>query len=201
MSAEPASAELPRYRCHKEVWALKIGGLDFLTSSLGLRIVPEDKRYAPFDVDAEYVTKHQPRVGGYYVVYKDGYKSFSPAEAFEDGYTLIQQRKPTIDELEAILNSDADRAITILPNGEIRSEPGSGGEKPLTMRENLGGEYGGAVAMGVTHRPSMSLRFVRRMQPLAEPPRAVMILQQLFVPKDWKTHDEEWRDVLVAEGV
>ena len=30
-----------------------------------------------------------PEVGGYYVVHKDGYKSFSPANAFEEGYTRI----------------------------------------------------------------------------------------------------------------
>lgn len=30
------------------------------------------------------------KVGGYYVVYEDGYESWSPAEAFEKGYTLIQ---------------------------------------------------------------------------------------------------------------
>jgi hypothetical protein len=33
--------------------------------------------------------KHKPEVGGYYVVYKDGYRSFSPAEAFETGYEKI----------------------------------------------------------------------------------------------------------------
>jgi hypothetical protein len=33
--------------------------------------------------------KHKPEVGGYYVVYKEGYKSFSPAGAFEEGYALI----------------------------------------------------------------------------------------------------------------
>jgi hypothetical protein len=30
-----------------------------------------------------------PSVGGYYVVYDDGYKSYSPSEAFEGGYTKI----------------------------------------------------------------------------------------------------------------
>ena len=29
------------------------------------------------------------QVGGYYVVYTGGYKSWSPAEAFEDGYTKV----------------------------------------------------------------------------------------------------------------
>lgn len=37
----------------------------------------------------EYVAKHKPEVGGYYVVYEDGYKSFSPAGAFESGYTPL----------------------------------------------------------------------------------------------------------------
>jgi hypothetical protein len=54
--------------------------------------------------------------------------------------------KPTIWELEQILESEEDTPIEILPNGEIRAQ-GKGaaelGRKPLTMREDLGGEYGG----------------------------------------------------------
>lgn len=54
--------------------------------------------------------------------------------------------KPTIQELEQLLNSEEDTPIQILPNGEIRevghtSTTALGGKKPLTMRENLGGEY------------------------------------------------------------
>ena len=81
---------MPLYRCHKEVWALKLGGVgptDYDDGSAFL--YPELPSFAPFKVDAEYVMKHQPYVGGYYVVYKDGYKSFSPAEAFEEGYTRV----------------------------------------------------------------------------------------------------------------
>lgn len=55
--------------------------------------------------------------------------------------------KPTIAELEKILNSEQETEIEILPNGEVRAKGGSstsetGGKKPLTMREDLGGEYG-----------------------------------------------------------
>lgn len=50
-------------------------------------IVPVEQGYAPFFVDEEYVRKHNPVAGGYYVVYEDGYKSWSPADAFEKGYT------------------------------------------------------------------------------------------------------------------
>ena len=56
-------------------------------------------------------------------------------------------QKPTIHELEAILDEEEDSPVEILPNGEVRAVGGSdalerGYRKPITMRENLGGEYG-----------------------------------------------------------
>ncbi len=55
-------------------------------------------------------------------------------------------KKPSIEELEAILDQEEDIPIEILPNGEIRSKGQTdiselGGKKPITMREDLGGEY------------------------------------------------------------
>ena len=92
------SREMPRYKCHKEVWALKIKAIEFDRDKAraeeretdgSATITPEEDRYAPFKVPAEYVGKHKPEAGGYYVVYADGYKSFSPAKAFEDGYSPV----------------------------------------------------------------------------------------------------------------
>lgn len=88
--------ELPKYKCHKEVWALKIatieinnaGNPDAETDGSAI-ITPIEAGYGPFKVAADYMRKHKPVVGGYYVKYKDGYASFSPADAFEDGYTKI----------------------------------------------------------------------------------------------------------------
>lgn len=114
---------MPRYKCHKEVWALKIKQIDSInvpafdtpvcrgSTSLGSAcrhcerciwyarnphisvggavITPEDAGYSVFEVSGEYMEKHNPAVGGYYVVYKDGYKSYSPADAFEDGYARM----------------------------------------------------------------------------------------------------------------
>ena len=74
--------QMPRYKCRKTVWALKIARVE------GNVIYPEDEAYAPFKVSNEYLEKHSPYAGGYFVQYKDGYISFSPAEAFEEGYTL-----------------------------------------------------------------------------------------------------------------
>ena len=40
-------------------------------------------------VSADWMMRHNPVVGGYWVQYPDGYESFSPERAFEGGYTLI----------------------------------------------------------------------------------------------------------------
>lgn len=81
--------EMPRYRSHKLVRALKIKKILHHDNNPGATIHPADEGYASFQVDAEYLNKHKPHEGGYYVVYEDGYRSFSPAKAFEDGYTPV----------------------------------------------------------------------------------------------------------------
>jgi hypothetical protein len=65
---------------------------DWLAShgpALGASIVAVDPGLSPIHVDGAYLLKHDPRPGGYFVEYADGYRSFSPAEAFEAGYTRI----------------------------------------------------------------------------------------------------------------
>lgn len=92
-------AFLPKYKCHKVVGALKI---EKVTSDLeiaakagreattaGAVLSFRDFTYEDLHVDAEFVAKHRPQAGGYYVVYKDGYASWSPAEAFEEGYAPV----------------------------------------------------------------------------------------------------------------
>lgn len=83
--------ELPKYKCNKQVWALQIADINNPVNEIdgSAIITPTNDTYTPFKVDAEYMKKHNPHIGGYYIMYKDGYKSFSPAKPFEDGYTLI----------------------------------------------------------------------------------------------------------------
>ena len=85
---EGGSAEMPKYQSHKKVWALKIKHISYIEPAQ-YQIVPEESGYAPIDVSTGWMEKHQPQVGGYYVVYKDGYASYSPAAAFEEGYTKL----------------------------------------------------------------------------------------------------------------
>lgn len=81
--------EMPRYICNKEVWALQILSVEGDKDG-GAIITPVNQQYSPFRVDSSFCMKHNPQPDGYYVIYKDGYKSFSPKEPFEDGYSLIK---------------------------------------------------------------------------------------------------------------
>ena len=88
----PLPPDMPRYRCHKEVHALKIdrvlsnpdGSVMLMGADIGyLRSVT---------VDRAVVSRYYPKPGDYLVVYEsDGYRSISPAKAFEDGYTRISE--------------------------------------------------------------------------------------------------------------
>ena len=57
----------------------------------------------------------------------------------------MKKTKPTIAELEKMLNSEEEFPMEILPNGEVRAIRKSKLKKlpkVITMKENLGGEYG-----------------------------------------------------------
>lgn len=81
--APAAAMEMPRYQSHKKVWALKIAAVE------GVRLSFVDKGYAAILVDAKLFARYRPVPGDYYVQYDDGYKSISPAKAFEEGYTRL----------------------------------------------------------------------------------------------------------------
>lgn len=82
-----AMRQLPQYQCHKRVRALRIDRI--MHDGDGAEFTPADAGYSPFRVDPSFVMKHAPKPGGYYVVYEDGYESYSPAAAFEAGYTKL----------------------------------------------------------------------------------------------------------------
>lgn len=89
-----AAAQMPRYKCHKEVYALQIATVErrpFGNAGVQHTLTFKEAGYAPLDVGLDYIEKHNPHQGGYYVVYDDGYKSFSPAKAFEEGYTRVHR--------------------------------------------------------------------------------------------------------------
>lgn len=78
---------LPMYRCIKKVQAgliIKIQYLNEHEVALTLDVGTPDT--VSVIVPSSFINKHHPELGGYFVRYKDGYESYSPAEAFVDGY-------------------------------------------------------------------------------------------------------------------
>lgn len=84
--------ELPQYQCHKVVRAAKITGW-LGNEGDGYDITGEDHTVVAH-VAANWIDKHNPSIGGYYVLYEDGNASYSPAKAFEDGYTKMEILQP-----------------------------------------------------------------------------------------------------------
>jgi hypothetical protein len=80
-------AAWPIFQCHKRVRALKIHAVT--SNALGAYLIFESGN-TPMQMDFDWQAKHRPQDGGYLVVYDDGYASFSPAKAFEEGYTRLE---------------------------------------------------------------------------------------------------------------
>lgn len=83
---------LPLYDCHKQVRASKIGSIaPNEEGGATLNCTDADGYAHTIPVTQEYLDKNKPEVDGYYVLYVDGYHSYSPAKAFEEGYTLASR--------------------------------------------------------------------------------------------------------------
>lgn len=142
-------SSLPRYKSHKEVNAVKIEAIS------GPTIWPEGP-FPSFNVSKEYLEKHKPTAGGYFVVYADGYESWSPAEAFEEGYTLIQPTDGMTFEQALQLVKQGRRVARRGWNGKgmfIYLVPGSMFE---VNRPPLSGIYADGTL--ITYRPHVDMR-------------------------------------------
>ena len=65
------------------VGALQIEDISQSSPRLGAILIPEDKRYEPFFVTAEFMNTFTPQVGGYYI---EDDKTYLPQEEFEKKY-------------------------------------------------------------------------------------------------------------------
>lgn len=91
----PELEQYPLYQCHKRVRAFCIAEIQRNDNNAedpaGATLVPDDENLEPRKVPGEYLERHKPEVGGYWVQYADGYESYSPAIPFEQGYALAAE--------------------------------------------------------------------------------------------------------------
>ncbi len=95
--------KLPQYQCHKKVRAGKIiymranGDGTHTLDLVYPRFYKGSEAVATeVEVPASYMSQHAPEIGGWFVVYEDGYQSYSPAKAFEVSYTLIVDKQSEV---------------------------------------------------------------------------------------------------------
>ena len=140
----PEFQDLPKYRSHKIVAALKIGQVSCSYQDIDneghramtdVLITPDNEKFAPFNVTPDWWHKHLPAAGGYFVVYKDGYSSYSPAPAFEEGNAECPDLDPdwrekalrkallsvaaiedTVESLEVMLDTTKAMACMVPPD-------------------------------------------------------------------------------------
>jgi len=84
--------KMPKYKCHKEVSALKIK--EIWEEIDWTPVLTFENWYGEIHITKEWNEKHKPEEWWYFVVYADWYKSYSPAKAFEDWYSLIEKEMP-----------------------------------------------------------------------------------------------------------
>lgn len=88
---KPVAPKLPVYKSHKKVRALALSDVVINNDTGAAWLTPMDTGYAPFDAPAGWASRFHGSDDdcGYFVVYEDGYASWSPSRAFEDGYTAV----------------------------------------------------------------------------------------------------------------
>lgn len=81
------AAEMPRYVSHKRVHALEIAAIgEPMSGSEARSIAFKEPGFQGKTLPAEMFSRYKPVIGDFYVVYADGYESFSPRKAFVEGY-------------------------------------------------------------------------------------------------------------------
>lgn len=100
--------QLPLYQSHKKVRAAKISDIAQDPAENEAQYAGGDWYIATTDGQLitvghnDYILRHMPEPGGYYVLYEDGYQSYSPAKAFEEGYTRVGDGMTFGQALEAL---------------------------------------------------------------------------------------------------
>lgn len=105
---------MKRYKCHKVVEAGVIESIDYCFEDVSEEVHPPTVIKVDgvgYRLERDWIRKHAPEVGGYYVRYQNGYTSYSPAEAFEEGYTLLESDATLAEEKQQTLKDIVDQLV------------------------------------------------------------------------------------------
>lgn len=104
--------DIPSWKSHKIVRADRVKHIEAFgtgDASPGKYLVYLDGG-ARVEVKPDVFARGKPQIRDFLVIYDDGYVSWSPAKAFEDGYTLLAANCPTCGEAVSSVFEHVDRA-------------------------------------------------------------------------------------------
>lgn len=146
--ANKGPIELPQYQSHKVVGALRITDVHPAAPGAApdarphLMYAPDGFNYVQPSPDV--FARYTPKPGDYLVFYPDGYMSFSPKAAFEDGYA------PLGDATAAhVAEPAADRRWSV-KDGQTITDPHTG----LTIRLGSYGDHSNSVFLQAAIAPA-----------------------------------------------
>ena len=82
-----AELALPKWKCHKTVHADKIVSITYDRAGMRWHL----QGGGVINVGPHLVARGSPKTGDFYVRYSDNYESWSPRDAFEEGYARIEE--------------------------------------------------------------------------------------------------------------
>jgi len=120
--------QMPRYICHKRVWALEIasvGNYSYTQEPTPNHALVREVCFADqtnAKIPDEVFRRYVPQPGDFYIVYEDGYKSFSPRKQFLDGYVREEARDLLLQRIDQAIGWDSSPVPVIELLEECRAE-------------------------------------------------------------------------------
>lgn len=132
--------DLPLYQSHKVVGAFQIAAILKVNNGVAevYALKDESENYSVY-VSKTWLDKHNPQIGGYFVMYDDSYQSYSPAKAFEAGYTPYRLPAQDFVRLDKVVFPSEEQTISVALDKEYGDEY-EGGAHLYSMRNCMGFE-------------------------------------------------------------
>lgn len=130
---------LQKYKSHKIVQAGRITRVHTIYKGVAMMEVVDFVEVGgrQYDVPENFSARGAPIVGESYLVrYDDGYVSWSPAKAFEAGYTLIEQATgATVSQIEDAINRGEH--VNLRPDGVVEMTNATQVQRPCDTEDDV----------------------------------------------------------------
>ena len=94
--------DFPKYRSRKTVNALKIKKVEKNLKNNGALLHFTKKEFEPIIANDQFMLKHKPEVGGFYLVEEDGYPLCVSSKQFSKDFEIVKKVKKEKKEVKEV---------------------------------------------------------------------------------------------------